>query len=96
MNLKGYETTTRKVVIDVEPMDTIQALKAIVFTHLDIPADAYIEKGKLVVEHEYHGSHAWYETEVISENPTEKQLLALKTFSDLYDLVQKATAKNRS
>jgi len=97
MKLKGWETTSRNVEIEVEPMKMVSALKSCVFEKLEIPSDAYIDnQGRLVYDIEHHTSHSWFETVVLFEKPSKEQLHAIQTFSDLYDLVQKATVKARA
>jgi len=97
MKLKGYERVTRSVSIDVSPMDAVAQLKALVFNEHKLPIDGYIDnKGQLVIDTEYHTSHSWFETTVVVQKPTKQQLGLIKLFSELYDLVQKASANEES
>jgi hypothetical protein len=93
MKLQGYERTTRNVSIDVNPMDAVAQLKALVFNEHKLPTDVYIDsKGQLVIDTEYHTSHSWFETTVAVSKPTKQQLGIIKLFNELYELVQKAAA----
>jgi hypothetical protein len=110
MKVKGFETTTRNVSIEVDPMDALESLKAVVYEKHSLPLDAYVtNKGEIAREVEYHGmpasvgsiatrtgSHSYFQTEILFKEPTKQQLHAISVFSNLYDLVQKAVLKSRS
>ena len=74
MELKGYETVSRNVVVSVEPMEVFERLKYHVMkTKLNLDTDSYIDReGRLVCVEEHHTSHSYFTTKIIDESPSQE------------------------
>ena len=91
VTIKGTETTVRQVDIDVSAGDLVYTLKKHIFKKYGLHVDAMLDgKGRIIVEIEgYGGSHAWYETQVLVEDPSEELIELLQLFKKLYKYVEK-------
>ena len=87
IRITGVETTSRRVDLSVEPQELFEALRQHVLAKQKIRVGAYEKDGKIMLEEEHHTSHSWFEESVLIEKPTKSQLKALRTLSDLAELL---------
>lgn len=90
MKIKGTETVSKTVEIDVNPVDAVKALKQVIYPSIKLPLTSenlYIANGKIYVDEEYRGgSHSSYETLLVEDTPTDEQLETIKLFAKLNSL----------
>lgn len=88
--MKVKATKTEVVEVDVNTSDMFKALKTYLFNTYNIPLDACIKDGKIIVDTEYHTSHSWFEEIVVFDKPSEDQLEVMNTVRSLAGLMDKA------
>lgn len=95
MKVKGTETTSREVNIQISPRDVFTSLRTEVFSALKLPCYdiPFVKDGKIMVEEEEHGHTTYWTTKVLTEQPSEDQLNAIETFQKLSTLMQKLEIK---
>jgi hypothetical protein len=86
MRVKGTETTSRSVHIDVDVTDVLRQIQCDVYRSVGMPVDAYLNsRGELVEDEEhYHGSDT---QKVISKKPTENQVKTIEAFRHIHAMM---------